>query len=100
MNLKIVYGFQHVPNMTAFDLWPFDLVKSNIPVLHSLSSEVWQNFNWNSIILFKFFFWNIKMPINIKSISGSEELSGLNNLIRHDNITGLNDLNSLFALKK
>ena len=43
---------------------------------------------------------NIKMPINIKSISGSEELSGLNNLIRHDNITGLNDLNSLFALKK
>ena len=28
--------------------------------------------------------------------SGSENLSGLN---RHDNITGLNDLNSLFDLK-
>ena len=46
LNLKIVYGFQHVSKITAFELWPLDLVKSNITtVLHSLSSEGWQNFN-------------------------------------------------------
>ena len=39
MNLKIVYGFQHVPNIIAFDLWPLDLVKSNIPVIHSLQQK-------------------------------------------------------------
>ena len=32
-------------------------------------------------------------------LSGSENLSGLYNLNRHDTITGLNDLNSLFGLK-
>ena len=32
--------------------------------------------------------------------SGSDNLSGLKNLIRHDNLTGLNDLNSLFGLRK
>ena len=39
MNLKIVYGFQHVTKVTAFDLWPFDLVKSNIHGLHSLQHK-------------------------------------------------------------
>ena len=53
INLKIGYGFQHVPEVTAFDLWPLDLVKNNIPVLHSLSSEWWQNFTWNFNIPFK-----------------------------------------------
>ena len=28
MNLKIVYGFQHVPKVIAFDCWPLDLIKS------------------------------------------------------------------------
>ena len=36
MNLKIVSGFQHVPKIIAFDLWPLDLVKSNFQGLHSL----------------------------------------------------------------
>ena len=35
-----------------------------------------------------------------KTLSGFENLSGPNDLNRHDNITGLNDLNSLFGLKK
>jgi hypothetical protein len=38
--------------------------------------------------------------IDYKDQIGSENLSGLNNLNRHDKITGLNDLNSLFGLKK
>ena len=36
MNLKIVYGFQHVAKIIAFDLKPLDLFKSNIHGLHSL----------------------------------------------------------------
>ena len=32
--------------------------------------------------------------IDFKNLSGSENLSGLNDLNRHDNITGLNDFNS------
>ena len=36
--------------------------------------------------------------IDFKCVSGSENLSGLNDLIRHDNITGLNDLNNIFGL--
>ena len=28
----------------TFDIWPFVFVKSNIPVLHSLRSEGWQNY--------------------------------------------------------
>ena len=56
------YGFQHIPQIIAFDLWPLELVENNTPVLHSLSSEGWQNFTWNSIILFKkYFFQNIKI---------------------------------------
>ena len=35
-----------------------------------------------------------------KDLSGFENLSGLEDLNRHDNITGLNALNSLFGLKK
>ena len=38
--------------------------------------------------------------IDFKDLSGFESLSGLFDLKRHDNITGLNDLNSLFGLKK
>ena len=38
--------------MRTFDLWHLDLVENNIPVLHSLRPEWWQNFTWNSIILF------------------------------------------------
>ena len=33
-------------------------------------------------------------------LRGSEKLSGPNDLIEHDNTNGLNDLNSLFGLKK
>ena len=33
-----------------------------------------------------------------KNLSGFEKFSGLNDLNRHDNITGLYDLNSLFGL--
>ena len=36
--------------------------------------------------------------IDFKNLSGSEHLSGLNDLNRPNNITGLNDLNSLFGL--
>ena len=36
--------------------------------------------------------------IDFKNLSGSENLSGLNDLNRHDKITGLNDINSLFGL--
>ena len=36
--------------MRKFDLWSLDLVENNIPVLHSLSPERWQNFTWSSII--------------------------------------------------
>ena len=39
--------------MRKFDLWSLDLVENNIPVLHSLSPERWQNFTWNSIIPFR-----------------------------------------------
>jgi hypothetical protein len=45
MNSKMVYGFQHGPKGIAIYLWPLDLVKSNIPVLHSLSSEGWPEIN-------------------------------------------------------
>ena len=51
MKLNFFYGFQHVPQIIAFDLWPLELVENNTPVLHSLSSEGWQNFTWNSFIL-------------------------------------------------
>ena len=37
---------------------------------------------------------------DFKDLSGFESLSGLYDLKRHDYITGLNDLNSLFGLKK
>ena len=33
----------------TFESWPLDLIESNIPVLHRLSSEGWQNFSRNSI---------------------------------------------------
>ena len=36
--------------------------------------------------------------IDFENLSGSEHLSGLNDLNRPNNITGLNDLNSLFGL--
>ena len=37
---------------------------------------------------------------SLSLLSGIESLSGLHDLKRHDKITGLNDLNSLFGLKK
>ena len=40
------------------------------------------------------------LDIRLLISSGPDNLSGLKNLIRHDNLTGLNDLNSLFGLKK
>ena len=40
------------------------------------------------------------MLIDFKDLSGFESLSGLYDLKRHNKITGLNDLNSLFGLKK
>ena len=89
LNFKLWKRYLYIHWQWAFDLWPFNLVKSNIPVLHSLSSEGWQNFIWNSIILFKiYFFQNIKNSshylIDFMDLSGS----------------GLNDLNSPFGLKK
>ena len=36
--------------------------------------------------------------IDFKNLSGSEHLSGLNDLNRPDKINGLNNLNSLFGL--
>ena len=41
-----------------FYLWPLDLVKSNIPVLHSLSSERWQNFDKIPWVYSKKFFFS------------------------------------------
>ena len=69
------YGLQHVPKVIAFDFLPLDLVKSNISVLHSLSSEEWQNFNWNSIILFIFFSKHQNEVILAISWSVPKELS-------------------------
>ena len=46
----------YISEMRKFDLWPLDLVENNIHVLHSLRPEWWQNFTWNSIILFRIFF--------------------------------------------
>ena len=43
--LALVWRWFGNPEYWIFYLWPLDLVKSNIPVLHSLSSERWQNFN-------------------------------------------------------
>ena len=58
------YGFQHVPNMIAIDLWPLALVKSNISVLHSLSFEGWQNLTkFQESIQKKTFFQNIKIVL-------------------------------------
>ena len=36
--------------------------------------------------------------IDFKTTSDSENFGGLHDLNKHDNITGLNDLNSLFGL--
>ena len=51
-----------------------------------------------------FFFLNkVILAISLlisKTLSGFENLSGPNDLNRHDNITGLYDLSSLFGLKK
>ena len=54
--------YLYIYEMRTFDLWHLDLVENNIPVLHSLSPEWWENFTWNSIILFRnIFFQNIKI---------------------------------------
>ena len=88
MNLKSFYAFLYVPNMIAIDLWPLDLVKSSFSVLHSFSSEGWQKFNWNYMILLKK--KNHKAyVIDFKDLSGSNNLSGLKHLNRHDNLTDL-----------
>ena len=55
-NFKLWKRYLYIHEMRNFDLWPLDLVENNIPVLHSLSPEWWQNFTWNSIILFRIFF--------------------------------------------
>ena len=39
MSLRIVCGFQHVPKVIAFDLFPIDLVKSNFHGLHKLQQK-------------------------------------------------------------
>ena len=39
MNLENVCGFQHVPKVIAFYLFPLDLVKSNFHGLHSLQQK-------------------------------------------------------------
>ena len=39
MVVKLFYGYSEIFKATPFDLGPFDLVKSNIPVLHSLQQE-------------------------------------------------------------
>jgi hypothetical protein len=48
----------YIHEMRNFDLWPLDFVENNIPVLYSLSPEWWQNFTWNSIILFRNIFFS------------------------------------------
>ena len=59
---------------------------------------------FHEIIQKKFFFKTSKQGnyslyiIDFKNLSGSEHLSGLNDLNSHHNLTGLNDLNSLFGL--
>ena len=59
---KLYKLYLYIDEMRTFDLWPLDLVKNNIPVLHSLRPEWWQNFSWNSIILFRnIFFQKIKI---------------------------------------
>ena len=39
MMMKYFYGYPEVSKATPFDLSSFDLVKSNIPVLHSLQQK-------------------------------------------------------------
>ena len=63
-NMQVRFGLKVVWEswVRAFDLWPFDLVKSNIPVLHSLSSEGVQNFTKISGVFSNLnFFQNIKI---------------------------------------
>ena len=50
---KSLKRYLYIQEMRKFDLWSLDLVENNIPVLHSLSPERWQNFTWNSIIPFR-----------------------------------------------
>lgn len=47
------WGCLYIPGVRTFDLWHLDLAENNIPILLSLSSEWWQNFTWNYIILIK-----------------------------------------------
>ena len=95
--LKYVYGFQHVPKVIAFDLWPLNLDKSNIHGLHTHSSEECRA-SLESPSFYVFFFFKTwseysHQLINYKPWGDSEDLFGLNELIRHENITGLNALN-------
>ena len=76
-------------------------------VLHSLKSEGYQNWTWNSMILpkkFTFFKTSKKDDsshyiIEFKFLSEFDDLSGLIGSISHDDLNSLDDLDSLFDLK-
>ena len=76
-------------------------------VLHSLNSEGYQNWTWNSMISPKKInvFKTSKKDdsshciIKFKLLSESDDLSGLIGSISHDDLNSLNDLNSLLDLK-
>ena len=59
----------HIYEMRNFDLWSLDLVENNIPVLHGLSPQWWQNFFWNSILLFRNIFFSKHQNTVILAIS-------------------------------
>ena len=66
------HGYPDISKASSFNLRPFDLVKINIPDLHSLSSEGWKK---NHL---KFYYSFQEM--NFKKISSLNNLTGLNDL--------------------
>ena len=78
------HGYPDISKASSFNLRPFDLVKINIPDLHSLSSEGWKK---NHL---KFYYSFQEM--NFKKISSLNNLTGLND---PDSIISSNKLLSL-----
>ena len=106
--MQVRFGLKVVLESWIVDfllLWPFDLWKvTSLSSTASVLRECKISLKFQEFIQKNFFFQNIKIGdsslyiIDFKTLSGSENFSGLIDLNRHDNITGLNDLNSLLGL--
>ena len=93
----------HVQQQWAFEF--YQSIFTQMAVLHSLKSEGYQNWTWNSMILTKKLMFSkhqnkmILAIIKFKLLSESDDLSGLIGSISHDDLNSLKDLVSLFDLK-